>query len=200
MTKQEFIVGLRRGLSGLPKQEIEEQVSFYSEMIDDRMEEGLSERSAVAAVGSADRIAAQIRAENPFALHTEKGARTKRRLRAWEIVLLALGSPIWLSLAVAAFAVILSLYAVLWSLIVALWAVFVSLVACAVGGVAASVIFIVGGKALAGIAVIGAGAFCAGLAILLFFGCRAATGGTVLLSKKILSGIKKCFVGKERAS
>lgn len=47
MNKQEFLVKLRKGLSGLPKEDIEERLTFYSEMIDDRMEEGLSEEEAV---------------------------------------------------------------------------------------------------------------------------------------------------------
>ena len=49
--------------------------------------------------------------------------RPKRRLQAWEIVLLALGLPVWLSLGLAALAVVLSLYVVVWSLDVSLWAV-----------------------------------------------------------------------------
>ena len=121
----------------------------------------------------------------------------KRRLRAWEIVLLALGSPIWLSLAIAAFAVILSLYVVLWSLIVSVWAVFVSLAACAIGGVIAGVFFAICNNALVGIAIASAGTVCAGLAIFVFFGCKAATKGIIYLTKKIALGIKKCFIRKE---
>ena len=43
MNKQEFLAELRRGLSGLPRDDIEERLSFYGEMLDDRIEEGLSE-------------------------------------------------------------------------------------------------------------------------------------------------------------
>ena len=43
MRKQEFLAQLRKALSGLPQDEIEERLTFYGEMIDDRMEEGLSE-------------------------------------------------------------------------------------------------------------------------------------------------------------
>ena len=43
MGKQEFLEQLRKQFSSLPQADIEEQLSFYSEMIDDRMEEGLSE-------------------------------------------------------------------------------------------------------------------------------------------------------------
>ena len=52
MNKQEFLSRLRKQLKGL--EDKEERITFYSEMIDDRMEEGLSEEEAVAAVGSLD--------------------------------------------------------------------------------------------------------------------------------------------------
>ena len=116
-----------------------------------------------------------------------------------EVVLLAIGSPLWLSLAIAAMAVVLSLYVVPWSVIVSVWAVFASFSACAVGGVAAGGVLACVGNVPSGIALLGAGLVCAGLAILLHFGCGAATGGIVWLTKKIAFGIKKCFVRKEVA-
>ena len=60
MTKTEFVLELTSKLSLLPWEEVEDRISFYVEMIDDRMEDGLSEEEAVAAVGSVDEIAAQI--------------------------------------------------------------------------------------------------------------------------------------------
>ena len=62
--------------------------------------------------------------------------RPRRQLKAWEIVLLVLGSPLWLSL---------------------------------------------------------------GLAIVLFFGCRAATKGILTLTRRIASWLKHCFLRKEDA-
>lgn len=120
-----------------------------------------------------------------------------RRLKAWEIVLLALGSPIWLSLGVAAFAVAFSLYAVWWSLIVSLWAVFGALAGCAVGGAVAGVWCLVSGHALTGVALIGAALACAGLSILLFLGSLAATKGTVRLTGKGCVAIFKRFRKRE---
>ena len=199
MNKQAFMANLRARLFGLPRQDVEERLSFYSEMIDDRMEDGLSEEDAVLQTGSVEAIAAQIIADIPLTKIAKDKIKPKRRMKAWEILLLALGSPIWLSLLIAAFAVILSLYVVLWSLIISIWAVFVSLVACALGGVAAGILFICYGHGLTGIATIGAGIVCSGLAIFLFFGCQAATKGGILLTKKIALGIKKCFAGKEKA-
>ncbi len=199
MNKQEFIANLRESLRGLPRQDVEEHLSFYSEMIDDRTEEGLSEEDAVAQIGSVDAIAQEILAEIPLSRIAKERIKPKKQLRAWEIVLLVLGSPIWLSLAVAAFAVVLSLYVVLWSVIISLWAIFASLIGCSLGFIAAAIIFVMTGNGLTGAAMIGASLFCAGLAILLFFGCKAATRGIILLTKKLALGIKKCFIGKEAA-
>ena len=199
MGKQEFLVQLREGLSGLPQEDIEERLTFYSEMIDDRMEEGFTEEEAVVAVGSAQEIAAQVVAEIPFAKIAKERIKSRRPLRVGEIVLLALGSPIWLSLGIAVFAVILSLYISLWAVIISLWAVFASFAACSIGGVMACAVFTVGGNGASGLAMLAAGIVCAGLAIFMFYGCKAVTGGTLILTKKMAIWVKNCFIKKEEA-
>ena len=57
--------------------------------------------------------------------------------------------------------------------------------------------FIIEGEAVSGIALIGGGMVCAGLAIFMFFGCKAASGGAALLTKKVAVGIKRCFARRE---
>lgn len=199
MNKQEFLEALGKGLKGLPHEEIEERLTFYSEMIDDRTEEGLTEEEAVAAVGAVDEIVAQVVADTPLAKIAKERIRPKRKLSTGEIVLLVLGSPIWLSLGIAAFAVVFSLYVSLWAVIVALWAVFGALVGCAVGGVASCVAFVVGGNHASGVAMLAAGTVCAGLSIFMFYGCKALTKGMLILTKKTAIWIKSCFIGKEGA-
>ena len=196
MNKQEFLAQLRNGLSGLPQNDIEERLTFYAEMIDDRIEEGLTEEEAVAA-GTVDEIISQTVKDVPFAKIAKERIKPQRRLKAWEIVLLVLGSPIWLSLIASAGAVLLSLYVSLWSAIVSLWAGFSALVACSLGGIVSGVIFSVRDGLLTGVAVIGAGFAAAGLSAFMFFGCNAATKSILLLTKKIALWIKKCFIGKE---
>ncbi len=194
MDKQEFLTQLGKELSCLPQDDVEERLNFYSEMIDDRMEEGRSEEDAVSAVGSVEDIAGQIIADTPLATLAKERIKPKRRLTVWEIVLLVLGSPVWFSLLVAAFAVVLSLYVVLWAVIISLWAVFVSVAGCALGGVAAGLGFVFSGYSTTGIAMIGAGIVCAGLSILLFFVCKGATKGALQLTKTTARGIKNCFL------
>ncbi len=199
MTKIAFLVSLHNRLAGLPQGEVEERLHFYSEMIEDRMEEGFSEEEAVAAVGSVDEIAAQIAADIPLTAIAKDAIKPKRRLCAWEIVLLVLGFPLWLPLLIAVVAVVLALYAVLWSVIVSLWAVLVSLIGSALGGVVGGAGLALGGNSLSGVALIAAGIVRAGLAIFLFFGCRAATIGTVSLTKTIAVGLKHRLIRKEGA-
>ena len=199
MNKQEFLAQLRKGLSGLPQDDIEERLTFYSEVIEDRIEEGLSEEEAVSAAGSVDEIVAQVVADIPLAKIAKERAKSKGRLKAWEIVLLALGSPIWLSLGIAAVAIILSLYVSLWSVMISLWAVFGSLIGGSFGSMVAGLVFACNGTVLTGIAIISAGIVCAGLSIFMFYGCKAATKEILILTKKLAVWIKNCFIKKEKA-
>lgn len=197
MSKQEFLAALQEGLSGLPQNDVEERLTFYSEMIDDRVEEGLTEEDAVSEMGTVDEVVSQIVAEIPLSRLVKERVRPKRTLRAWEIVLLTLGSPIWLSLLLAVLAVILAAYVVVWSGIVSLWAADVSLAAGSLEEVISAVLFAVRGNGLTAAAMLGAGIFCAGLSIFLFFGCREATKGTLLLTKKTALAMKSLLIGKE---
>ena len=100
MTKHEFIKKLKVRLVKLPKTEVDERLNFYSEMIDDRMEEGLSEEDAVAALGTVEEIARQIVADIPLTKIVKERIKGRRRLRGWEIALLAALSPVWFPLVV----------------------------------------------------------------------------------------------------
>lgn len=186
MTKREFLTALRKCLSELPGEEIEQQLHYYSEMIDDRMEEGLSEEEAVGKIGDLEEIIDQL----------PKPPEKKRRLKTGEIILLALGLPLWLPLLIAAVAVVFSLYISWWAVLVSLWATFASLVACGFAGMIAGIGFIVEGFTASGLFVIGAALFCAGLALFLFFGCKHLSGGTVKLTVNAF----KRFAQKEGAS
>lgn len=197
MTKYEFLGKLRESLSGLPQKDIDERLSFYSEMIDDRIEEGLSEEEAVAAAGSVQEIVAQIVADIPLARLAKERVKNRGRLKCWEIILLVLGSPIWFSLCVAAVAVVISLYVSLWSVIISLWAVFGSLVGCSFAGVVAGIVLGCNGQPAPGMVILAGGIVCTGLAIFAIYGCKAATTGTLVLTKKLALWIKNRFIKKE---
>ena len=195
MIKQEFLDRLREGLSALPQEEIDEQINFYAEIIDDRIEDGLSEEQAVLQAGNVEDIIMQIKSDFSDVHNTA----SERKLKVWQIILIALGSPIWFSLIVAVVCIVFSLYVSLWSIVISFWAVFASVVAFFAYGIIAGTVFAFSSHVLVGLVLFGGGLFCAGLSVFLFFGCKAATLGTVLLTKIIALGFKKLFCKKERA-
>lgn len=199
MTKVNFLFELRDKLSGLPKEDIEERLNFYSEMIEDRMEEGLSEEDAVAAIGTTDEIAKQIISEIPLTKIAKEKLKPKNNPKILEIILLVLGFPLWFSLLIAAFAVVFALYISLWAVIISLWAVFAAFIGCAVGGIISGIIFALNSNTLTAIAMLAAALVCAGLSIFTFFGCKLATKGILTLTKKFIIWIKNCFIKKGEA-
>ena len=195
MNKEAFLSSLEESLSGLSREDVAERMAFYSEAIDDRLEDGLTEEEAVAQLGSADAIAAQIVDEVPQT-HTPK---KKHRLRALEIILLVLGSPVWISLLAAGFAVVISLYAAIWAVVVSLWAVQVALGVSCVGCFIGTWIICFAGNVYAGLAVLSVSLFSGGASILAFYGCKALTKGAAWLTKKSAIWLVGLFVRKESA-
>lgn len=200
MNKQEFLSALTGALSGIPQKEQREALAYYEEMIDDRIEDGMSEQDAISAVGTPDEIAKAVIANVPMGKLVRERVKPKRSLRTWEIVLLAVGSPVWLPIAIAALAVFFSLYVVLWSLDVTAWAVGASFAGGAIGGIVASFPTLFAGNIGIALFLLGAGLALAGLSILSYFGARAATRGTLQLSKAIWLATKRALVRKEVAA
>ena len=183
MTKREFLDELAAKLKHLPAQEREERVAFCGEMIDDRMEEGLSEAEAVDAICRDEGFDARAEDAVPEEAVPEDAPSPKKR-KGWETVLIICGMPLWLSLLVAAFSVVVSLYASLWAVIVSLWSVFAALVGSAFGGIVGGIGFAIGGFGLTGLASIGAGLAAAGLSVFCFMGCLRLTRGALWLTKR----------------
>ena len=197
MNKQEFIEKLREKLSKLPQNEVEDRIAFYSEMIDDKIEDGFSEHDAVQEIGDLDKIASQIIADTPLLKIVKEKVKPKRKLRTWEIILIVLGSPIWLSLLISLVAVIFSVCVSLLAVIISLWAVFIVLCVCAVYGIVVGGIMMIIGDTLINFVIFSISIVCVGLSIFLYFGCIYATKGIIILTKKMVLIIKNSFVKKE---
>lgn len=192
MNKQQFLTEISSRLKGIPEHDIKKSLDYYSEMIADRMEDGLAEADAVSAVGSVEEIVSQILSEStPLIL-----PKTRRTPKIWEIILLILGSPVWLPLLLAAAIVILAVYIVIWSAILTLYAIDLSLVAGGILGSASAFMLIFSGYTVQAVLFFGTGLILAGISILLFFGFNQITKYTVILSKEIFVLLKKCIKGK----
>ena len=196
MTKREFLEELRKRLSDLNDRDFAASVAYYEEMIDDRMEDGLSEEEAVKEIGTPADAASHILEDMPLGKLIKARVTPKNKLPVWAIVLLIVGSPIWVSLLIAALSVLISVYAALWSVIVSLWATELALAVSSLASLIAAPVLFITRYAWTGLASIGAALFMAGLAIFLFFGCFYATKGMCVLSKQIFLLIKRSFVRK----
>ena len=63
MTRREFLNELYRRLGKMSREEAEQYLTYYAEMLADRMEEGMTEEEAVASMEEVETIAARIRQE-----------------------------------------------------------------------------------------------------------------------------------------
>ena len=197
MGKFEFLTELRAKLWVLPEEDSKRSVDYYAEMIDDRMEDGLSEEEAIAAIGNVDEIAQTILANTSSSQPAVQPKKASRRLRWWEILLLVLGFPVWGSLAISVLAVIFSVWISLWSVVISLYATAIALGASALGCIFGAFFMVqIPGATLAAL---GIALVCAGLTILLFMLSNLAARGMIKLTKLTFQWIKSIFTGKERA-
>jgi len=60
MTRRQFLNDLYRRLGAMSTEEAEQHLTYYAEMLADRMEEGMTEEEAVASMESVDTIAQRI--------------------------------------------------------------------------------------------------------------------------------------------
>ena len=195
MNKEQFLNALREKLSGLSPEDLAERLAFYSEAIDDRLEDGLTEEEAVAQLGAIEDIIKKIPGDVPTVVTVKE----KRRVNPLVIVLLILGSPLWISLLLAAFCVVISLYAMVWSVVAMLWAVDLSVAAISVGCLAGGVLLFARGNVAGGFVAIACTLFCAGVSILGFYGCLYTTKGTAWLTKKSILWLVGLIKRKEGA-
>ena len=201
MSKDAFIGELRHRMAGLPKEAVDRTVEYYSELIADSMEDGLSEEEAVSRLGSLDEIVANVVKDTPLSQIVETRIREKKAkrggIRAWEVILLVLGAPLWLPLLWAVLAVGLALYVTLWAVVIALWAVVAAVILSGVVAVVAGLVELCRLHLPQGLVLLGGGLVCMGLCALLFLLMKLITVGTVKLCKLIWTGIKSLFVGKK---
>lgn len=199
MTKNEFLKEVGKRFKSLDKNDRQKGIDYCCEIIDDMTEDGLSEEEAVASLGGADKFAESFLSE--LAQSKSDGAQVtpskKRKFGAWEIVLLVLGSPLWLSLILAAAAILMSVYITIWSVVLSFA---VTDLALALSGVAAIGYAIVCMVLLGGvnrmIFLIGAGLVLIGISIFMYYLCKWLFVAAVKLSKGIFIKLKNSLKGK----
>lgn len=199
MSRDAFIGELRHRMAGLPQEIVDRTVEYYSELVADSVEDGLSEEEAVSRLGSIDEIVASVVKDTPLTqiVQTRVQEKKAKGVSAWVIVLLVLGAPVWLPLLIAGLVVILALFIALWAVVIALWAAVAAVILTGIAAMVGGVIELVRMHLAQGLVLLGGGLMCLGLCALLYLLMKLITVGTVKLCKWIWTGIKSLFVGRK---
>lgn len=111
MSKQEFLNRLDQLLMSLPRDERVRMKVYYDEIIEDYIENGVSEEEAVAKLGSVGVVAEEILREGKHIIVTKE--KMSGGAKVGITTLLVLGSPLWGALLLAALALLLAFYILL---------------------------------------------------------------------------------------
>lgn len=189
MTRMQFIMELTKRLKKLPKDDREKVLEYYLELIDDRIDDGVPEEEAVAAVGSIDEITTQILGDIPLAKLAKDSLKTKN-FEPSILILMIISFPIW-------FSILISLYAMTLAVVLSFAVISIVLGVCTLVALLCGIQHLfIDGFALS-LFFFGSALICAGL--FMFFrilGQCTAKGGK-WVSKKFWLWIKSLFLQKE---
>lgn len=109
MKKNEFMDSLKRKLRNESYEYVCQVVEYYDEIINDLIEDGISEEEAIQSLGNIDDILLNMHGDDIIEIkpHSKKST-------AFIGVLLVLGFPLWGSLLAAGVLLLLSAYIVIW--------------------------------------------------------------------------------------
>lgn len=193
MNRLEFLKLLEKELSGLPKDDINKTIDYYNEIISDMIDDGMSEESAIESLGSVEEIVNVTLSEIPMKKLIKEKLGLNRRIKTWEIVLLAATFYIWLPLLIVFLALIFVGYVVLWSGVIALAAGSITAAGTSlitIGGI----LDIFTGNVGSGLTLIGFGVAAAGLSILLGVLTKELAKIMIIVCKKLILKIKSLFM------
>lgn len=166
MTKEQFLNELGKALSPLSHTEREKSLAYYSELIDDRMENGMTEEQAVSGLETPSEIAAGI-------LDDATESASPQPKKPVSLALLILGAPLWIPLLIAAASVLFSLYITYWSLIISFVAVGISFALTSVACLLSFAVMLTENTPHA-ITALGVSLFFGGISVLLYFPIKSA--------------------------
>lgn len=188
MTKNEYLQGLKQALKSVSKDERERSLAYFAEVIDDRMEDGISEEAAVAELEPIGDAAQRIISD------AEARGAIKPKHSVMMIVLLVLGFPLWFPLLLSVAVVVLSVYLVFWIALIVLYILILVLGLCGVVGIF-GLIPLLPLNIYSALAVLGVGLGCAGVGVALFlpitFLTRAYIKGSSKLFMNFINSIRK---------
>lgn len=194
MKKKDFLNNLRYRIRELEKNEIKDVLNYYSELIDDRLENGEKEEDIISSLGSMDIIVENImegRKCSASSLDSDQKKHEKKRegnMSVVKLILLILLFPLWISLAAILFGLLIGFFGIMIGVAAATFAISLSGIYYFIGS------FVhMGINLYAGIVQCGISLLCIVLGLILG---RYVLRFCVVLCRKFMDGIKRIFKGR----
>ncbi len=170
---EEFLTELKNRIAHLPATEVLRVLSYYSESLEDKLEDGFTEEQAIKSFGSIDEIVKNVEEEVPITLVMKDKVKTKSRgngvNKALIAIIVVLTFPFWIGILAGAFGIVVGVYAVLWTVPIIIGSLYFSLYPIAICGVFYGFVRMFTLSVPTGLAYLGVGIISAGLAIMFFY-------------------------------
>lgn len=198
MNKNEFLTRLSRALSELPQSEIQKTLDYYTEIINDAIEDGKNEDEVISELGSINDISKKIVAETkPKNSAINNTDFKNHNITLPVIILLIISSPVWLSAAIALFAVIFSVYISVWSIVVSLFATALILAVSGLIFLISAPFLLFGGNPVKALFMLGSALACIGAGILMFYLSLWCAKAVIKLTVYLVNKTKRVLKRKE---
>ncbi len=199
---EKFLNQLRDSLRHLPNVEVEKAISYYKEMIQDRVEDGMSEETAVKSLGKIENIVASVEEDIPLdsllkEKITNKINKTSNMSTGLKVLIgliIILGSPIWLSIFIGIGFVVIGIIIAVWSIYISLNISYGTLLIYALASVVVGIISITSMDILSSIYYFGTSMICLGVFIVLLKPAIWCNKQWFKLNAKPLKWIKKKLI------
>jgi uncharacterized membrane protein len=201
LTKIEFVKELTARIESLPQSEIDKSIAYYNEIMDDRIEDGMAEDGAVAALGDISVIAENIMYDMPLSTLMKARvfeSKNKAASKGLWIALVSIGFPVWFPLLMTFIVVVLAIYITIWALIISLYAVVISLGVSGIAGLIAGIALCFVKSFPVGLCTMGTAIFCGALTLFMIKPVITITKSLVKFTAYIAHKIKSVFITKSK--
>ncbi len=203
-SENEFLIELKNRLSHLPISETGKVLSYYSESLQDKIEDGMTEEEAIKSFESIDEIVKSLEDEIPLSAvvkdkvinKTKKNKKMSASAIMLLIITLILTSPIWIILLAVLFSIAVAVVAVLWSIPIIIVSIYVSLYPIAISGIIFGFTRMFTLSFPTGLAYLGVGVASAGLAIMLLMPIIAGLKGFLKINIYPFKKLKQWLIRK----
>ncbi len=195
MNKSEFLSELGKALGCLPEQDREGILGYYGEIIEDKIEAGQDEASAVLSVGSVEEIVNQVLADGVERPENADEPQKRRKIDKRQLIILIAGSPLWIPLLLAAATIIFAAYICAWASVFSVAVTEAALVLSAPAAALMAIVTVCMGDVALGIMVLGICISASGIALIAFLPCIKLIVYSAKLTKKSVLNLVKLATG-----